>query len=278
MSLTANTRRWTRHLADLPVRIVPDSETPVTVFQGFGTEISQGGMAVYVGANLNTADRVEVEFETLFGARVTALIRSRMGYCFGLEFLSPLDEDFARAPGHRANNHRPGETLFWADVPFEKGLSLGPNVCGLEEGEVSERLRIVLEEVAACLLPANEATGAAICTLVQDHMICRAAAGLPFFKVGDRISTRTGLAAACIQKQLSQWCNDTEDDPRVDLEICRQFQLRSLVVVPVFSGETVAGLIGMFSPRPHAFTLYQLKMLRSHSLTVAQAIESWREK
>jgi hypothetical protein len=60
------------------------------VIPGLGLEMSEGGMSLCVGAYLNPGDLTEVEFMTLGKTRVTAIVRNRVGYCFGLEFLTEL--------------------------------------------------------------------------------------------------------------------------------------------------------------------------------------------
>lgn len=58
--------------------------------EGRGTELSQGGMELYAGLLLNPGDMLEIEFEMPIHSRLTAIIRSRNGFCFGLEFITPL--------------------------------------------------------------------------------------------------------------------------------------------------------------------------------------------
>ncbi|HKN33566.1 MAG TPA: PilZ domain-containing protein [Terriglobales bacterium] len=88
-----NTRRWQRHDADLPVRVVISDGDSRTRVAGRGTEISEGGMAVFAGVDLKPYDLMELEFEAPSHARVIAVIRNRSGYCFGLEFLTPLSPE-----------------------------------------------------------------------------------------------------------------------------------------------------------------------------------------
>jgi hypothetical protein len=64
-----------------------------TVIPGRGTEISEGGMALCAGIDLKLHDLMEVEFLTPSRACVTGIVRNRSGYCFGLEFLTPLSID-----------------------------------------------------------------------------------------------------------------------------------------------------------------------------------------
>jgi len=60
------------------------------VVPGLGLEMSKGGMSLCAGVYLNPGDLTEVEFQTLGRTRVTAIVRNRTGYCFGLEFLNEL--------------------------------------------------------------------------------------------------------------------------------------------------------------------------------------------
>jgi len=57
---------------------------------GRGTELSQCGMALYAGVDLEPDDLMEVEFLIPDSLRVMAIVRNRDGYYFGLEFLAIL--------------------------------------------------------------------------------------------------------------------------------------------------------------------------------------------
>jgi len=90
MSNSAPTRRWERMPVDLPVKVFTSKGFSTTVVEGRGTEISQGGMTLYAGILLNPGDLLEVEFDMPTSSRLPAIVRSRNGFCFGLEFISPL--------------------------------------------------------------------------------------------------------------------------------------------------------------------------------------------
>lgn len=90
MQISPKTRRWERLPVDMPVRVVTARGFSSTVVEGRGTEISEGGMVLYAGILLNPGDLLEVEFDTPNHSRMTAIVRSRNGFCFGLEFIAPL--------------------------------------------------------------------------------------------------------------------------------------------------------------------------------------------
>ncbi len=93
MSSPANTRRWSRHPVELPVRVFPRGGDSKLTVQGRGIEMSEGGMTLYAGVPLKPGDLMELEFLMPGGARIAAVVRSRTGFCFGLEFLTPLSVD-----------------------------------------------------------------------------------------------------------------------------------------------------------------------------------------
>jgi PilZ domain len=90
MSILPRTRRWTRLPIDMPVKVVTSKGFSSTVVEGRGTELSQGGMELYAGIMVNPGDMLEIEFDVPVHSRMTAIVRSRNGFCFGLEFVTPL--------------------------------------------------------------------------------------------------------------------------------------------------------------------------------------------
>ena len=52
--------------------------------------MSEGGMVLYAGILLNPGDLLEIEFDTPNPSRLPAIVRFRSGFCFGLEFITPL--------------------------------------------------------------------------------------------------------------------------------------------------------------------------------------------
>jgi hypothetical protein len=93
MSSPVNTRRWPRHPVELPVLIFPRGGDSKLTFQGRGIEMSEGGMTLYAGVPLKPGDQMELEFQMPGGARIAAIVRNRTGYCFGLEFVTPLSAE-----------------------------------------------------------------------------------------------------------------------------------------------------------------------------------------
>ena len=85
-----NTRIWPRYQVRLPVLISPECDSSKVPVPGLACEISQRGMALYGGIDLQPGDLMEVQFQNSAKLRVAAIIRNRAGFCFGLEFLDEM--------------------------------------------------------------------------------------------------------------------------------------------------------------------------------------------
>lgn len=92
-------------------------------------------------------------------------------------------------------------------------------------------------------------------------IVCVARAGAIGPPPGAAMDSRSGISGECLRRGKPLRCDDSEKDARVDAEVCRRLGIRSLVVVPVFEGREVAGLLEAFSSRPNAFQDPHVSML-----------------
>jgi hypothetical protein len=84
-------RRWERYKVNVPIRVIVSRAMKASIFDGRGTSLSEGGMALFAGAELRPGDYVAVEFTPPFSSppiRVDAKICNRSGYHYGVEFLA----------------------------------------------------------------------------------------------------------------------------------------------------------------------------------------------
>lgn len=84
-------RRWQRYKVNVPIRVIVSRAMKASIFDGRGTSLSEGGMALFAGAELRPGDQVAVEFTPPFSIppiRVDARICNRTGYHYGVEFLA----------------------------------------------------------------------------------------------------------------------------------------------------------------------------------------------
>jgi hypothetical protein len=123
-----------------------------------------------------------------------------------------------------------------------------------EVREIGDDVGAVLHLITERALSLTGASGAALAFLTDDRMICRARAGGPAPPLGAPVDAKHGLSGECVRTGLLVFCEDTENDSRVDAEICRALGIGSLMAAPIVSDFRVVGLLEIFSPHPRAFT------------------------
>jgi GAF domain/Sel1 repeat/PilZ domain len=125
---------------------------------------------------------------------------------------------------------------------------------GREARGIGDDVDAVLSFITERALSLTGASGAALAFLTDDRMICRARAGEPAPPLGAPVDAKHGLSGECVRSGRLVSCEDTENDPRVDPEICRTLGIGSLMAAPIVSDFRVVGLLEIFSPHPRAFT------------------------
>ena len=124
------------------------------------------------------------------------------------------------------------------------------------EADESLTLDRAVVQVLARAMAITKANGAAIAIGPPEAMVCRASAGnAP--DVGVPINPSSGLTGYCVRSRATVRCDDTETDERVNAAACREMELRSALVIPVFSGrnaDELSGILEVFSSQPRAFS------------------------
>ncbi|HET7209275.1 MAG TPA: TonB family protein [Terriglobales bacterium] len=138
---------------------------------------------------------------------------------------------------------------------------------GIQSGDLV--LDLLLHDIAEEIREATGANGAAIALQRDGDFVCRAAAGATAPDLGIRINASSGLSALCILRREQQVCSDTESDDRVDVEACRRLGVRSIVVVPITSGQHVVGILEVFAAHPNAFGGEDFQALHKAAASVA---------
>lgn len=97
-------------------------------------------------------------------------------------------------------------------------------------------------------------SGAVLELVDEDEMVYRAASGPARTHVGLYLPIEGSLSGRAIRERQLLRCEDTETDPRVDLESCRRIGIRSMIIAPLLDGQRAVGALKTFSPHPNAFT------------------------
>src|SRR6266851_7581457 len=134
-------------------------------------------------------------------------------------------------------------------------------------------LEVVLNEIVeqACL--ATGATGSAVLFERNGEMVCRATCGTNAPELGTRLDSDSGLTAECIRTQQVQHCDDTQADPRVNVEASHQWGTRSVMVFPLLRNGSIAGVLEVFSSRAAAFGERDERTLEALAKRVLKNVE-----
>ena len=142
----------------------------------------------------------------------------------------------------------PSAVMDAAAAMATKQLNLGPN------GSTNPRRLTpeldsdkTLEEITRSALHATGASGSALVLSDGKGMSCRSSSGELAPPVGTRLNTDTGFTAMCVRTAVVVRCDDTKNDPRVDGLSCAQLGIRSILAVPIFSAQKVAGVLEVLS-------------------------------
>jgi TonB family protein len=133
-------------------------------------------------------------------------------------------------------------------------------------------LDLVLNQIVEQARLASTASSAAIALVSGEELICRATTGPNAPGLGVRLSAHTGLSGACVETREPQRCDDTETDPRVDTAAYRSLEIRSILMVPILSGDQLLGLFQIFSPRANEFGDREVQTLQAFSLRIVNNV------
>jgi EAL domain-containing protein (putative c-di-GMP-specific phosphodiesterase class I) len=95
----------------------------------------------------------------------------------------------------------------------------------------------------------------------EGGVIYSCASGLYRPWAGLRVPIQDSISGLCMQENAVLMSEDTEVDPRVDREACRQIGSRSVVVVPIRRAGEAVGVMSVCSSVPQAFDAEQASVL-----------------
>jgi diguanylate cyclase (GGDEF)-like protein len=123
--------------------------------------------------------------------------------------------------------------------------------------DLSSIMALITEET----MPLLGAEGAAIELLEDNFMVYRATAGIAQVHLGLKIPAHESLSGLCALSAKSQYCADTQSDPRVNQLACRTIGIQSMLLVPLLHSQQVVGVLKVMSQRPDAFDAEDLQIL-----------------
>ena len=123
----------------------------------------------------------------------------------------------------------------------------------LAQGEIAAAGSDPLQVVDMMTRRAQEltrSTGAVVEMRDGEDMLYWSASGIAEQHLGLRLPSGESLSGLCMRSGQVLQCDDSEQDPRVNLDACRKVGLRSMLVVPLSYGDRGIGVLKVMSPYP----------------------------
>jgi TonB family protein len=109
-----------------------------------------------------------------------------------------------------------------------------------------------------------------------DEIVCRARSGSSAPDVGTALRVEGSFTGICIQSGKELRCDDAETDTRVDTSAIRALGIRSMVVTPIRDEGKVTGVLAVFAPTPHAFTITHVAVLKTMADQISALLQKER--
>jgi hypothetical protein len=129
-------------------------------------------------------------------------------------------------------------------------------------------LTAALRRIGERALSLTRGTSAAIALAHKGGVICRASVGERAPALGTPLDVNSGFSGECFRGGKALRCDDTENDPRVDLESCRRLRVRSILAAPVRYERDTVGLLMVFADQPFSFDEGDVAVVESLAHTV----------
>jgi diguanylate cyclase (GGDEF)-like protein len=105
-----------------------------------------------------------------------------------------------------------------------------------------------------------------------EEMVYRAVAGAAGDHLGLRLSVHSTISGKAMKEAKTLLSEDTELDPRVDRDACRQVGARSLVVVPLLYDGRALGVLKVYSSEVGAFSADTAQLLSALAQVIGTAL------
>ena len=147
------------------------------------------------------------------------------------------------------------------------------DVWQLEQFVLDEVLQLVSERA----LTLTGADGIAIALVEGNAFVCRASAGTIVLEPGARLDPTSGFSGVCLRTGGIVRCDDAENDPRVNVQVCRELGTRSMVAVPIASSRGTIGLLEAFSAEVYGFNDSDVRSLNLLAELILSAMKPEEE-
>ncbi len=141
-------------------------------------------------------------------------------------------------------------------------------------GTTADELAVIAQRAQA--FTGASGTAIALSEGNGEEIVCRARSGAAAPEVGTALRVEGSFTGLCIQSGKELRCDDAETDTRVDTAAIRALGIRSMVVTPIKEDNRVVGVLAVFAPTAHAFTITHVAVLKTMADQIAQLLKKER--
>jgi hypothetical protein len=129
-----------------------------------------------------------------------------------------------------------------------------------------------LHLIADRALKVSSASGIAIALLHANELVYRAGSGIAATEVGRHMPAVLSMCSPSKAGVEILRVENAQSDARIEAEICRQFGLASLLILPICRADVVVGVLQVHFVEPHTFVDEELRTYRLMAGLVEEAV------
>lgn len=118
-----------------------------------------------------------------------------------------------------------------------------------------------MQQVVDSLQALTGAAGAVVELVEGEEMVYRCASAALARHVGLRLQRESSLSGLCVTRGEILYSQDTDDDPRVNRNACRDIGIRSMVCTPLYCRGDAVGVLKVMAREPQGFDEDDLQTL-----------------
>jgi hypothetical protein len=135
-----------------------------------------------------------------------------------------------------------------------------------------------LHLIADSALKVCNASGIAIALLEANQLVYRAGSGTTAVDVGHHVSAVLSVCARSEPRVEILRVENARADLRIEAEICRQFGATSLLILPIYQAQAVAGVLQVHFSEAHSFLEPEVRTYRLMARLIEEAILRNRQR
>ena len=116
------------------------------------------------------------------------------------------------------------------------------------------------------------ATGVAIGLLQGRQLVYRAGIGSAAPYVGRHVAATLSVSADTGMDREILRVENAQTDPRIEAAICRQFGAESLLIMPIYQGQVVTGVLDVMFSEAHSFQDHEVRAYRLMAGLIGEAL------